>query len=630
MADIPRQPIYVKYWPRPWPQAEFYYRVSSIQLLRSIYPPINQEIWSLPIQPSRVYAQSYSSPYALIVPPPIEKPVAQTDWPRPLIVTFRATIWQLNPSIALITARTLIPPQYDYPLPPQLQTSISIRTWIQQGIKEAPLAVPFSQSSWPLPQRPPIVYAQSYSTPYALTVVVVVNPFSQTDWPTPKQPPRIYAQARHAFPPLLHSVYPPINLEIWPPPIQPHRVYAQNYSTNFQLLSSIAPPNRLSDWPQIIQPYRVYARSYAPSLALTFVQPVPFVQSNWPNPIEPYRVYAQNRRADIRLIHSIKPFTQTDWPRAKLTFGGKTWTQGPVALQLQQPFAQDDWPTPIQPYRVYAIVRRADIGLLHSIQPPNEQSAWPVPTQPPRVYAKSHGIPGTLLTPPAVPINQDTWPTPTPPPRVYAETRRADIGLLRSIKPPNRQIDWPLPKLVRRLGETIAQPPHLAMLAKPFNQPDWPNPKQVLLPTSAQGWINRVNLALQIAALPNNQFDWPIPKPSRLPNDRRTYVQAAPILLGIPEQPKPIKQDQWPIPIQPVFPFWTRQFGQGAWPTIGLVPPPLPPVPRIPTEQRFRSPLQDDDTRPDVPDQRRPGVSAIRRQPNESPSSARDKSWRYE
>jgi hypothetical protein len=599
MADIPRQPIYVKYWPRPWPQAEFYYRVSSIQLLRSVFPPINQEIWPPPIQPYRVYAQSYSSPYALIVPPPIEKPIAQTDWPLPLAIAFRSdTTWQFNPSIALIAAPTptLIPPQYDYPLPPQIQIPISTRTWIQQGIKEAPLAIPFNQD----------------------------------DWPIPKQPYRVYAEARSAFPPLLHSIYPPINLEIWPSAIQPYRVYAQSYSTNFRLLSSIAPPNRLSDWPQIIQPYRVYARSYAPSLALTFVQPVPFVQSNWPNPIRPYRVYAEARSAFVDLLRSVKPFEQDDWPRPKLTFGGKTWTQGPVALQLQQPFAQDDWPTPIQPYRVYAIVRRADIGLLHSIQPPNEQSDWPVPTQPPRVYAKSYGTPSTLFTAPVKPPHQDDWPKPIPPPRVYAETRRADIGLLRSIKPPNNQTDWPLPKLVRRLGETIGQPPHPAMLAKPFNQPDWPNPKQVLLPTSAQGWINRVNLALQIAPLPKNQFDWPIPKPSRPPNDRRTYVQAAPILLGIPEQPKPIKQDQWPVPIQPVFPFWTRQFGQGAWPTIGLVPPPLPPVPRVPTEQRFRSPLQDDDTRPDVPDQRRPGVSAIRRPPNESPSSARDKSWRYE
>jgi hypothetical protein len=594
MADIPRQPIYVKYWPRPWPQAEFYYRVSSIPLLRSGFPPINQEIWPVPVQLPRIYAQSFSSPYAL----------------------------------TQIAAPTLIPPQYDYPLPPQIQIPISIRTWIQQGIKEAPLAIPFSQEDWPLPRRLPLVYAQSYSTSYVLTVVA--NPFSQTDWPAPKQLPRVYAEPRSAFPPLLHSVYPPINLEIWPPPIQPYRVYAQSYSTNFQLLSSIAPPNRLSDWPQIILPYRVYARSYAPSLALTFIQPVPFVQSNWPNPIRPYRVYAEVRSAFIDLLRSVKPFVQTDWPRPKLTFGGKTWTQGPVALQLQQPFAQDIWPTPIQPYRVYAIVRRADIGLLHSIQPPNEQSDWPVPTQPPRVYAKSYGTPSTLFTAPVKPPHQDDWPKPISPPRVYAESRRADIGLLRSIKPPNRQLDWPLPKLVRRLGETIAQPPHPAMLVKPFNQPDWPNPKQVLLPTSAQGWINRVNLALQIAPLPKNQFDWPIPKPSRPPNDRRTYVQAAPILLGIPEQPKPIKQDQWPIPIQPVFPFWTRQFGQGAWPTIGLVPPPLPPVPRVPTEQRFRSPLQDDDTRPDVPDQRRPGVSAIRRQPNESPSSAKDKSWRYE
>jgi hypothetical protein len=599
MADRPRAPIFVKYWPRFSPFAQnFSSPYALTQVVEAVLLPPQYD-YPLPPKIEGLELQLQGSLNLNLIAEPVA-PQSQPFKPRPLIFAFSSDISWLtnNPSIALLTSAVapavILPPQYDYPLPPPLRQ---------------------------------IFYAQNYPSPYALITIVAVNPFSQSDWSVPIQPPRVYAAARSAFPPLLHSVYPPINLEIWPPPTQPYRVYAQSYATNFQLLSSIKPPNREDDWPQIISPPRVYAQSYAPSKALTFVQPVPFVQSNWPNPIQPYRVYAEARSAFMELLRSVKPFVQSDWPRPKLIFGGLTWTQAPSAPQLQQPFNQEDWPVPVQPYRVYAIVRRADIALLHSIQPPNEQSDWPVPIQPGRVYAKSHAIPATLLTPETPPIRLRDWPAPTSPPRVYAETRRADVRLLHSVKPPNAQVDWPLPKLVRRLGETIAQPPHPAMLAKPFNQPDWPNPKLVLLPTSAQGWINRVNLALQIAPRPNNQFDWPIPKPSRPPNDRRTYVQAAPILLGIPEQPKPVKQDAWPVPVQPVFPFWTRQFGQGAWPTIGLVAPPLP---RVPTESRFRSPLQDDDTRPDVPDQRRPGVSAIRRPTNESPSSARDKSWRYE
>jgi hypothetical protein len=458
-------------------------------------PPRSAE-WITGIRPGHLNLNLIAAPL---------QPVNQPNWPRPLIFAYRFdTTWQLNPSIALIAAPveeppTIIPPQYDYPLPPQIQP------------------------------RP----AQSFPPLLTLTAAPIAVPFKLLDWPQPQQRPRVYAEARRSPIGLLHSVYPPINQDNWPRPIQPPRVYAQSYSMGPTVLG---------------------------------VTPTPTAQDDWPIPKQPYRVYAEARSAFPPLLHSVYP---------------------PINLEI--------WPPPIQPYRVYAQSYGTNFKLLSSIQPPNEQSDWPIPIQPPRVYARSYATPATLFTAPPKPPHQDDWPLPQQSPRIYAETRRAPIDLLRSIRP--------------------------------FAQTDWPNPKLVLTPTSARTWIHRVNLALQAPPLPFNQFEWPIPKPSRPANDRRTYVQAAPILLGIPAQPKPVKQDAWPVPIQPVFPFWTRQFGQGAYPTIALI---SPPVPRVPTETRFRSPLQDDDMRPDVPDQRRPGVSAIRRQPNESPSSARDKSWRYE
>src|SRR5262245_7931244 len=620
---VPTNPFVQLDWPVPQrPPIAFARAISAfIPLLHSVQPPERQDQWPVPVQPYRVYAQSAAPPVALTA----AQPFNLEDWPQPI-----------RPPIVYAPAQGAF---------------ISLLHSIQP---------PISQEDWPQPTRPYTVRSVSYGTPETL-LGVQPTPFVETDWPVPTPPYRVYAQW-YASPTALISAPQPFALEDWPLPKQPPIVYSPAVGANIKLLHSIAPPIAQTNWPVPIQPHRVYAASYGMGPTVLGVTPTPFFETDWPVPVQPYRVYAEFRRAPIGLLHSIKPpNAQDDWPLPIPPYRVCAQSSAiPIAITGAQPFNQEDWPQPIRPPIAYSPAIGANVKLLHSIQPPISQTNWPIPTPPYRVYAASYSIPETVLTPPIPPFPRlYDWPGPIPPYRVYAEVRRADISLLHSIKPPNAQTDWPTPRRAPTAGITwINATAALLQPAQPFAQTDWPNPRLAFQPPSLRTWVPS-SLALLSAAVPIGQSDWPTPR--RIPAvPAKHFPLANAILIAASTRP-PNAHVAWPQPIRPPvpparhFPYppglvalaLTKPFSQTDWPKprpifsyllpstaetfgtwVGTVTP--APVARFPTEGRFRSPLQAENVRPGVPDQRRPGQSAIKRPSNESPPSARDRSCRYD
>jgi hypothetical protein len=113
----------------------------------------------------------------------------------------------------------------------------------------------------------------------------------------------------------------------------------------------------------------------------------------------------------------------------------------------------------------------------------------------------------------------------------------------------------------------------LSLIAKPFNQQDWPNPTAPARDPTLTTWIQTVNLALTAApALPfltRNQ-DWPNPtgfaRDPTLTNWGRGYN-----LNLIGQDQLPFRQQDWPNPRGPIQP--DRGFGFGFNPNL---PPPAP------------------------------------------------------
>jgi hypothetical protein len=437
----PPAPFQQTDWPAPIPPYRVYAEARSafIPLLHSVQPPIALSDWPPPRQISRIYIPSVSAPPPMSV---VVAPFNQDDWPQPPRFPSREFDW--------------------------------IHTNLALGVPVVP-SLPPIPGIWPLPVRPPIVYAQSYSSPYVLTTTVVVQPFSLTDWPIPRIPPVVYAQnlpAPYAL--LTVVVVNPFGLDDWPKPILPPVIYAQNYSSPYALITTV-----------VVNPFSL---------------------TDWPLPVRPPLVRADSVSAYLPLLSSVQPpIAQLDWPPPKTTPPpvGKTITLAPPLAVTAQAFSLADWPSPIRPYIVRADAVSAYLPLLNSVQPPIVLSDWPLPTQPARVYAQSYGVPETLLTPPVPAINQPIWPVPVQPGRVYADVRRADMSLLRSAPPPTNLSDWPT---VHRLRTEITKSEIFVkgvstplLLQKPFKTDSWPIPLIVPSRDRTQGLSGLTALQLSVA-----------------------------------------------------------------------------------------------------------------------------------
>lgn len=545
---------------------------------------------------------------------------------RGLYTYWAATrVWVYKPSLALTAPEpepesTDLVPQYDYPLPPSLARPGGYLFPTQVALFAPNL--PQNQYSWPLPTLPARVYAQSYGSnpanippaepepstdipiqydyplPPRLPFIIgqvpqnVIRaapealPFVQTSWPLPLLPSKVYAETRRASVDLLHSVQPPERQDQWPLPVQPYRVYAQSYSTGPVLLGVTPTPFAQLNWPLPVKPHRVYAESYE-TPAVMVAKP-PFVQNDWPDPTPPPRVYAENRRSSVDLLHSVyPPIAQLSWPLPiqPPRVYAQSYSSALAILTPPAPQPVQQWPVPIQPPKVYADVRRADVGLLHSVKPPIAQYDWPDPIPPPRVYAEHRRSSIDLLHSVRPPTRQSEWPVPTQPHRVYAVSKGFRATDLPTPDQPAGAVLWPTPIEPHRVyaRNDWAYPDRIPAQAKPFAQSDWPQPKRVPWSPPAQSYsISASGIPVTLTLVRLDVGVWPSPVPPA-----RVYTPQLPSFAAVREPAgPPIRQDRWPVPTQPPrvyarnasvaapnipITYQLTYIGTGHW------PPPIPP-----------------------------------------------------
>ena len=203
---------------------------------------------------------------------------------------------------------------------------------------------------------------------------------------------------------------------------------------------------------------------------------------------------------------------------------------------------------------------------------PVNQYNWPAPhvtslSYPPRIYTQPLGSPNTLL--PQIPqcgfqynafqpdafqvcqvaldlISQYSWPAPIPPYRVYAQSYSTPIPILFLASTPYNQEYWPPPLQPYKVyAQSYSTPiPILAALSAqlPFNQYDWPQAKQVFVPTTNRTWVQRASLALTAqpvgaASFASRQIVLPV---------AQAQSYSSPMMLLTSQ--RPFNQYDWPVP----------------------------------------------------------------------------------
>src|SRR5262245_17330515 len=474
-----------------------------------------------------------------------------------------------------------VPGQFDYPLSLSRYAVPAQSVPTNIALLSTPVVVQQfmpGQYDYPLPPQPPRLGGFWASTPTVSLTPVVQAPFNLEDWPVPAQPARVYARS---FGLNLATTVQPFAQDIWPVPVQLQRVYTLPYSAPVALLTAaVQTPFNLEDWPsprlpfqppsartwlqqgikelpalppssewtQIVPPYRVYAASYStPITLISAPAQAPFSLEDWPVPRQPYRVYAEVRRADIGLLHSVQPPNRLDqWPVSTQPY--RVYAQSyatPLPLVTIQPFNQEDWPQPIRPPIVYSPARGMNFALLHSIQPPISQTSWPKPIDPYRVYAVSYSTPTTLFAAPDRAFAETDWPVPVQPYRVYADVRRASMDLLHSVQPPTRLDHWPVPVQPYRGYAPSYSTPLTAITVQPFNLEDWPLPVRPPIVYSPAVGANMK--LLHSVQPPISQSDWP--QPVRPYIVRSVSYGTPATLFTAPDVP--FSQEDWPVPKQP-------------------------------------------------------------------------------
>lgn len=252
MADIFRQPTFVRYdrryFPQPDPVGNSLLSTLSIPLAK---PFIQQALSSH--QPTRIpYHQDFvrggRTPDTIPHPAPFQ---SATDWPPPMRA--RQTPQDFN----------------------------------QSGYPATSQPIPIGDQMWP------DIFRRSGDRDYhALETVVylpapVGAPFIPVDFPTPmraRATPQDFTFSSSGIPPAA-----PFNTKDWPLHIM-RRAYHQDFTwsgtTTRGIPSGIAAPFNLNDWPVIARPKIAQADSYA-SPHVLLITPVvrPFAQTYWPDPI---------------------------------------------------------------------------------------------------------------------------------------------------------------------------------------------------------------------------------------------------------------------------------------------------------------------------------------------------------
>lgn len=402
-----------------------------------------------------------------------------------------------------------------------------------------PAASPFSQSDWPLAKRPNRAVNVSYADAGIRMSEEVFpssgTPFAQYDWPLAKRRRLSNGDWTNGLVPIQYVFRQPL---IAPPKPPKPPIGARDF-TQFNL--SIAttapqtPEKRNYDWPLAARkPYRGaldWTQSFFPPGG------TPFSQTDWPlAKLARKNVERQSWTQQPQIIGI--PFLPVDWtnPRSAKR-SDSSWTQQPqiVVAAANNPFSQTEWPNA-------ALVKRStrdwtNNGLTDggvAVVYPFFQSDWPTPKGIRRADAS-----WTLASPPVDvtrPFGQSAdWTNPRGRANANASWSNPGITTAAVADTPVIPNDWTNARARGANANSWTNPGITIPTPMPFNQTEWPNATRVPRKASIEVFGESALLLTPIVVNPFAQTEWPLCARRPMSNaDQRLSFFGTPAIVPAP------------------------------------------------------------------------------------------------
>lgn len=388
------------------------------------------------------------------------KPRHQTQtWIHSIILPILAST--LVASMPFTQAQASIGPQAE---PPTYRHASSIRLPAAPVETKPPQALDWRVPAIPFVSPAPV---SGLNLPLLSFVPPVERPFVQTEWPLP-QPAPPFKSLEYPRLPAAPVESQPFKQLAWPVSPIPFEPPAPTGSLNLPLYSfvQVDRPFVQTDWPLPVQPprHRAVQSFRLPSEAPAIARP--FTQLNWPNAklVPPFR-HPQIGQ-EFSVIY--KPLAQTEWPLPAFPprYDHPVTDQAvPVfareVIVVPRPFVQTEWTVSLIPFEQPAQVYGTTLPLFTAVvqDKPFTQLDWPLPRIPRIGHTPSDGIPSFFRSLVDRPFSQTDWPVPTGPIEFrHVSTDHSVPVFYRSVlERPFAQYDWPLPDRVVVTTETSTQ-----------------------------------------------------------------------------------------------------------------------------------------------------------------------------
>jgi hypothetical protein len=387
---------------------------------------------------------------------------------------------------------------------------------------------------------------------------VAGQPPADLDWPVPKGAARanslLSSDADNSWLPLRFLfVQPPFSQDDWPNPV--HRTTASRELLSWALAPTIAGLTYFardalitrmwaaSPWAAILSqlPMDLLNTTLVPSV----ITPAPFSLEDWPNPRGASPVVTLRTWTDIYRAHLFReaiPELNLDWPVPKGALGSislRTWSEGYKSQLFQEaiPELNLDWPNPRGPEWTRDL--RTFTNSIE-IQLSGQDQFFGAPGQPP--------------------ANTD-WAVPRGPARAVSLLSYDALAWLPLrvviVAPPFFQMDWPNPRgsewprdlrsFLRAMQLGLPGQDNLP----PFDY-DWPNPRGPQRAVDLLSWaqnLQQTTLNPIIIAPPFFLMDWPNPRGAAAAVALRTWAEGYKAQLF--REAIPSLNFDWPVPKGP-------------------------------------------------------------------------------
>ena len=296
--DLPPNPI-------PYRIDQTWTRSYNLNLIGQDRLPVGKIATELPPRdyqrPQDIRTWLQTTTALTLTPPPVVRPIVQSDWPLPQIPARLDQFWsetfqQTPPPVDTINVRRPIWRSLPDQGPPKLD-----QTWTQPlnlNLISAPpdLTKQARQQHWPNPVAP-YRLDQTYTASYNLNLIGKdrLPTGAQVSELPPRDFPRLFQTWINTANLSLVTAPPDLTRQVhifdYPNPrgAEPDWRRSWEFSYNKNLIGQDQLPFRQQDWPLTRAVDRAGEWIQQTALALTAVAPRPFVQSDWPNPTQPFR-----------------------------------------------------------------------------------------------------------------------------------------------------------------------------------------------------------------------------------------------------------------------------------------------------------------------------------------------------